>query len=107
MHLPGATIAPAVQVAVEDSNGNVVESAAGAVTLGLSSGTGLGGTLTVAAQNGIATFTDLNVSNPGSYTLSASSPSLGPATSSTFTINAASLAAVAAKLASCSNPRML
>jgi hypothetical protein len=102
--LPGATITPAVQVAVEDSNGNVVESAAGAVTLGLSSGTGLGGTLTVAAQNGIATFTDLNVSNPGSYTLSASSPSLGPATSSNFIINTASLPAVPAKLAFVQQP---
>ena len=86
--LTGATITPAVQVVVEDASGNAVTSATNSVTLALSSGTGLGGTLTVTPQNGVATFSDLSVSTAGSYTLSASSPTLTSATSASFTISA-------------------
>ena len=39
-------------------------------------GSGLSGTLTVTPQNGIATFSNLSVSNAGSYTLSATSSGL-------------------------------
>ena len=87
--LTQATISPAVQVAVEDSNGNTVTTASNPVTLALTSGTGLGGTLTVIPQNGVATFSNLTVSNAGAYTLSASSPSLNSATSKSFTISTA------------------
>ena len=87
--LTGATISPAVQVAVEDSNGNIVAAATNPVTLTLVGGTGLGGTLTVTPQNGIAMFSNLTVSNAGSgYTLSATSPTLTSATSTSFTVTA-------------------
>jgi hypothetical protein len=89
--LIGATITPPVQVVVEDANGNPVTNASNPVTLALSSGAGLGGTLTVTPQNGIATFSDLSLSTAGTYTLAASSPSLTSATSASFTITAASL----------------
>ena len=86
--LAGATISPAVQVVVEDNSGNVVTAAANPVTLALMGGSGLEGTFTARPLNGIATFSDLSVSNAGSgYTLSATSPSLTSATSTSFTIN--------------------
>jgi Chitobiase/beta-hexosaminidase C-terminal domain/Pectate lyase superfamily protein len=96
--LTGATITPAVQVSVEDSSGTVVTTATNPVTLVLAGGTGLGGTLTATPQKGVATFSNLTVSTAGTYTLSASSPSLTSATSAGFTITAPSLPA-AAKLA--------
>ena len=83
----GATMTPAVTVRVEDINGNVVPSAAGAINLTLVGGSGLEGTLTITPENGIATFNDLSVSAPGSgYTLLATSPSLPPAVSAPFVI---------------------
>ncbi len=85
----GATISPAVQVAVEDSSGNPFTPAANPVTLALMGGSGLAGTLTVVPVNGIATFSDLSVSSAGSgYTLIATSPGLGSATSNSFAITA-------------------
>jgi hypothetical protein len=89
--LTGATITPAVRVSVEDSSGTVVTTATNSVTLALVGGTGLGGTLTATPQNGVATFSNLSASTAGSYTLSASSPSLTSATSAGFTITAPSL----------------
>jgi hypothetical protein len=91
----GATMAPAVQVAVEDQNGNVVTSSSAPVTLSLSGNATLGGTLTVNAVNGIATFTDLNVTVAGTYTLTASSGALTPATSSPFTVTSGAAAQIA------------
>ncbi len=84
----GATIAPAVTVVVEDSNGNPVPAATNPVTVALTTGTGLTGTLTVTPQNGIATFSDLTASNAGTFTLSATSPKLTSAISTNFTISA-------------------
>jgi hypothetical protein len=85
----GAAISPAVQVAVEDAAGNVLPTATNPITVALVGGTGLTGTLTVVPQNGIATFSDLKVSNAGTgYTLSATSPNLTSATSNSFTITA-------------------
>jgi hypothetical protein len=89
--LTQTTITPAVQVRVEDSSGPVVTTATNPVTLALVGGSGLGGALTVTPQNGVATFSNLSVSNAGSYTLSASSPSLASATSTGFSITAPSL----------------
>jgi len=85
----GATIAPAVTVAIEDSNGNTVTAASNPVTLALTTGTGLAGTLTATPQNGVATFSGLSVSNAGTYTLAATTPGLTAATSTAFTISAA------------------
>ena len=84
--LAGVAISPAVQVAVQDANGNVVTGATNPVTLALTSGTGLVGTLTVTAQNGVAAFSNLSLSSAGTYTLSATSSGLTSATSASFTI---------------------
>ena len=85
----GATFSPAVQVEVEDSSGNLFASATNPVTIALVGGSGLSGTLTETPQNGIATFSDLRISNAGSgYTLVASSPGLVSATSTSFAVSA-------------------
>jgi Chitobiase/beta-hexosaminidase C-terminal domain len=84
--LTGATISPAVQVEVEDADGNLVTNATNVVTLALTAGAGLGGTLTATAQNGIASFSNLTVSTSGSYTLLATSTGLTSATSAAFTV---------------------
>jgi hypothetical protein len=86
--LIGATISPAVTVAVQDSNGNTLTSATNPVTLALTSGSGLTGTLTATPKNGIARFSNLSVSAAGSYTLSATGTSLASATSTGFSITA-------------------
>ena len=72
----GAIISPAVQVSVEDANGNVVTTDNSNVTVAIGTNPGggtLGGTLTVAAVNGVATFSDLSINKAGTgYTLTAS-----------------------------------
>jgi hypothetical protein len=85
----GTAISPAVQVAIQDTNGKTVTADSSSVTLSLAGSTNLGGTLTVPAQNGIATFTNLTVSAAGSYMLSATSPNLPQATSANFTVTVA------------------
>ena len=61
-------------VAAEDPFGNVDPNFSGSVTVALSNNPGgatLGGTLTVTAQNGVATFSGLTLNQPGiGYTLS-------------------------------------
>jgi len=91
----GASIAPAVQVSVEDASGNVVTTAANSITMAIGTNAGSGtlsGTLTVAASSGVATFSNLSINKAGTgYTLSASSlgpPALTGATSSTFNVTA-------------------
>lgn len=90
----GAAIAPAIQVAVQDAVGATVTGSTANVTIVLTSGTGtsgavLGGTMTRAAVNGVATFDDLAIDRAGSgYTLTASAASLAGATSSTFGVTA-------------------
>lgn len=102
---PASTLAldpmtPAIVVSVVDTAGNVVTSATNSITLTLAGGTAgatLGGTRTVSAVNGRATFSGLSVDRAGTgYQLSASSAGLAGATSSTFTIT--QLAPVAARL---------
>ena len=84
-------IAPAVQVALEDSTNAVVTSSTDAVNLALYSNptsTTLGGTTTQNAVNGIATFPDLTLSVLGTgYSLQAHSGALVPATSSPFNVS--------------------
>jgi hypothetical protein len=86
----GAAISPAVQVAVEDANGNVVSTDNSSITVALGNnpvGGTLSGTLTVAAVNGVATFSSLSVNRAGvGYTLAASDGSLMGATSSAFDV---------------------
>jgi outer membrane protein assembly factor BamB len=92
----GATITPAVAVAVEDANGNV-ETSDNATQVSLAIGTNpAGGTLSggsaVTVASGIATFSGLSINTTGTgYTLTASStPSYTAATSAAFNITTAS-----------------
>jgi hypothetical protein len=76
----GATISPPVSILVEDSLGNVVTSSSATVSVAIqsnpASGT-LGGTTSVNAVNGVATFNNLSINNAGAnYTLVASSSGL-------------------------------
>jgi hypothetical protein len=86
-----AEIAPAVQVAVEDTLGVVDTTVTGGVTVALGAnptGATLSGTTTVSFVSGVSTFSDLAVNLPGSgYTLTASSSGFTAVTSSSFTIN--------------------
>jgi hypothetical protein len=87
--LAGETISPSITVAVEDSNGNVVTTDDSTVTLGVFSGPGgaiLGGTLSVSAVNGIATFSDITLSDAGTYTLAVRDGSYTGKQSSSFAI---------------------
>jgi uncharacterized repeat protein (TIGR03803 family) len=87
----GATISPAVTVEVEDQFGNLVTTDSSNVTLSVNSGTGsLGGTLTKAAVNGVATFSNLSMTVAGAKTLLASDSTLSTAVSNSFTISAGS-----------------
>jgi len=75
----GTALTP-VTVRVEDANGNLVNGSSASVTIS-STPAGVGGTLTVNAVNGIATFNNLIFTASGSYTLSAASSGLTGATS--------------------------
>jgi predicted outer membrane repeat protein len=90
----GQTISPAVMVAVVDAFGNVVTGDnSDTVTLALGSNPGgatLQGTPTQTVVNGVATFTDLSLTQAaGGYTLVASSTGLTGATSAGFAVNPA------------------
>jgi Ca2+-binding RTX toxin-like protein len=76
-------------VAVEDASGNVVTTNSSSVTVALESADGaiLGGTTTVAAVNGVATFSNLTVNNTGTYALVGVDGALTFATSPSFTVS--------------------
>ncbi len=96
----GSPISPAVTVTVEDSQGNVVTSAPNVVTMG-SGSTTITGTTAVAAVNGVATFSNLNINAAGAgYTLSATATGLTSATSNAFNV----LVGAAAKLVFVTEP---
>lgn len=88
---PGQVITPPVQVSVQDASGNSVTSGVNIVTLALGfnpSGATLSGTTTVGAIGGMATFSDLKISKPGSgYTLNAAATNLTSATSASFDVS--------------------
>src|SRR4029077_2479354 len=71
----GASITPAVQVTVQDSQGNTVTTATNSISMiiGTNPGGGpLSGTTTVAAVKGVATFSNLSINAAGTgYTLAA------------------------------------
>lgn len=85
-------ISPAITVEIQDATGNVVANATDNVTLAFgtdpSGGSAtLGGTLTVAAVNGVATFSNIQIDvGDTGYTLSATSGALTSATSNSFDI---------------------
>jgi large repetitive protein len=87
----GASITPAVVVTVQDASGNTVTTAVNSITLAFSGNAGtavLGGTTTVDAIAGVATFTGLSVNLAGNFALSATTTGgLTAATSATFTIS--------------------
>src|SRR5439155_429760 len=110
----GAVNTPAVQVAVQDAQGNTVTTATTSITLALgtnpASGT-LAGTKTVAAVNGVATFStlSLNAAGPGCRPTDAAtgrcgarstaftlSTRVGPAAKLVFTVQPSNAAAAAA-----------
>jgi hypothetical protein len=87
----GVVISPAVQVAVQDANGNTVTSndtAQITLTIGSNPGGGtLSGTTTRTVRSGVATFSNLCIDKVGSgYTLTASSSGLTGATSNAFNV---------------------
>jgi len=91
--MAGSTMSPAVQVAVEDQNGDVVTAASGTVSLSLT-GSPAGVTLTgggaVTITSGVATFSGLSVNKAGTYTLTPSTTVAGVTTlpaSSPFTVS--------------------
>jgi subtilase family serine protease len=90
--LTNAVISPAVVVQVLDAYGNVVTSDNSdqvKLALGANPGNGtLGGTTTVTASGGSATFSNLTINQAGTgYTLSASASGISGATSSTFNVS--------------------
>jgi uncharacterized repeat protein (TIGR01451 family) len=89
----GGTITPAVTVKVEDASGNVISDGPGStasvsMAIGTNPASGvLGGTTTVNAVAGVATFSTLTINTQGNgYTLAANSSGLTQATSSSFNI---------------------
>jgi probable HAF family extracellular repeat protein len=89
----------AVVVTVEDAQGRPVPSHTTPITLTLQgdpTSATLGGTRTRTPQNGVATFDDLTVDQPGTaYALVANSANLPPATSSRFNVSAGPPASIA------------
>ncbi len=79
-----------LQAAIEDAYGNVVTSATNTVSIALASnpgGTSLGGTLTVTASQGLATFSGLTLTKAASgYTFQVTSSGLGAPVSTSLTV---------------------
>jgi hypothetical protein len=92
----GQPISPAITVAVVDAKGNTITTNnTQLVTLAIASGPAgaqLLGTTTVRAVNGVADFTNLRLSLPGTYTLTATGGALTPDFSNVFTIAPATVA---------------
>lgn len=92
--MAGAPLTPQPRVRLADAAGRTVASGNPSIQLTLQpvSGSGsLGGTATVAAANGIATFAGLTISGAGTYRLVASASGqagIAPATSNSFEITA-------------------
>ncbi len=85
----GATLPP-VQVALVDAQNNTVTTFTGTITLTLlnAGGAVLGGSTDMSAVSGVATFSDLSITQAGSgYRLEATSDTLSGVTSGSFAIN--------------------
>jgi streptogramin lyase len=82
-----------LQASIEDAYGNVETSASNTVSVALAAnpiGASLGGTLSVAAVDGVATFSGLTLTKAAlGYTLDVSSSGLSSATSSAITVTPA------------------
>jgi hypothetical protein len=92
----GSAISPGVTVEIRDQYGARIATATNSVTLAIGANPGggtLSGTTTVAAVNGVATFSNLSIDRAAAgYTLAATSSGLSGTTSSAFTITAAPIA---------------
>ena len=81
-----------IRIAVQDAGGNTVANDTRNVSIGIGTNPGSGtlsGTTTVAAVNGVATFTNLSINNAGvGYTLNVGAGTLTGATTNAFTITA-------------------
>jgi hypothetical protein len=81
-------MSPAVVVTVQDAQGNTVTTFSGSVSLALNQAGALGGTTTVSALSGVATFGSLTVTTKGTgYTLTATGASLTSAPSAPFNVS--------------------
>jgi pantothenate kinase type III len=77
-------------VTVEDTYGNAEPSYSGNVTVALAGGTGLDGTLSISASNGVADFSGLTLDQAGAgYSLKATSSGLTAATTAAFAVTPA------------------
>ncbi len=92
----GVANSPSIVVQARDASSLLATTFVGNVTLTIGTNPGasaLGGTLTVAAVGGVATFSNINLNHSGvGYTLVASSGVLTPGTSATFNITNAAAA---------------
>jgi len=89
--LRNSSISPAVTIQLQDAGGNPVNSTGIPISISITTPAGavLSGTVTqLTNASGIATFNDLSIDKIGTYTLTASNPSLSPVTSNTFTVAA-------------------
>jgi hypothetical protein len=92
---PPSSVQPGIgfglSVSIEDGSDNVVTSFDGSVTVALANNPGgaiLGGTLTVSAVNGVATFAGLTLDSTGSgYTLQVSASGMTPVTTDPFDVD--------------------
>jgi hypothetical protein len=87
---PYSPAGPVVQVEVIDGGGSRVTSSTAtiSVTRGPSAGSGtLSGTTTAAASGGVASFANLSINAPGTYSLTASSAGLTSVTSASFHVD--------------------
>jgi hypothetical protein len=85
--IAGVSISPAIEVSVLNAGGNVVATDDAPVYLTIftgPAGASIGGTLLADAVNGVATFSNITLSAPGTYTLAANSAGLTGAVSSAF-----------------------
>ena len=89
----GSAIRPAITVNVEDSNGSTVQTDGSTVTATIASGPAgatLGGTSSVQAVGGVATFSNLTLNTAGTYTLMFTDGALAGVTSGSFAVTAQS-----------------
>ncbi len=99
-----------LQASIEDAYGNVVTSASNTVKVALANnptGAKLGGTLSVKASKGVATFSGLTLNKVGTgYTLQLSSSGLTGATTSPITVTSTGADIVLSATAGTSAPEL-
>lgn len=89
---PANALLPAIEVALQDSAGSVVTTAANPVTIAIATntaGAALLGRAAVTAINGVARFDSLRITQPGRFTITASAQGVATGASGTIEITAA------------------